>query len=82
MAHEQQVRFILLWDQGQMELSDGEEEEEINTEKDFHFHVSTMNDEDDMVDLSSDEGETEEFIRDYKISTEDDVGWISVFSHW
>ena len=28
-----------------------------------------------MVDLSSDEGETEEFIKDYKISEEDDV-WI------
>lgn len=64
-----------------MELSDGEEEEEINTEKDFHFHVSTMNDEDDMMDLSSDEGETEEFIRDYKISTEDDVGKLFISSY-
>lgn len=57
-----------------MEMSDGTEEEDVNTEKDFHFQVSNMNDEDDMADLSSDEGETEEFIRDYKISAEDDVG--------
>lgn len=57
-----------------MEMSDGAEEEDVNTEKDFHFQVSNMNDEDDMADLSSDEGETEEFIRDYKISAEDDVG--------
>lgn len=58
-----------------MELSDNEEAGEANTEKDFHFVVSNMNDEDDMVDLSSDEGETEEFIKDYKISAEDDVGY-------
>ena len=57
-----------------MELSDNEEAGEANTEKDFHFVVSNMNDEDDMVELSSDEGESEEFIKDYKISVEDDVG--------
>lgn len=32
-----------------------------------------MEDEDDMEDLSSDEGEVEDFIKDYKISEEDDV---------
>lgn len=65
-----------------MEMSDGAEEEDVNTEKDFHFQVSNMNDEDDMADLSSDEGETEEFIRDYKISAEDDVGWWIDSNHW
>lgn len=74
LAHEQQVGLGVLSCDEQMEMSDGAEEEDVNTEKDFHFQVSNMNDEDDMADLSSDEGETEEFIRDYKISAEDDVG--------
>lgn len=58
-----------------MEMNDEDPSNETNMEKDFHFQVSNLNDEDDMVDLSSDEGETEEFIKDYKISEEDDV-WI------
>ena len=58
-----------------MEMTDEDPSNEANMEKDFHFQVSNLNDEDDMVDLSSDEGETEEFIKDYKISEEDDV-WI------
>ena len=58
-----------------MEMNDEDPSNEANMEKDFHFQVSNLNDEDDMVDLSSDEGETEEFIKDYKISDEDDV-WI------
>ena len=58
-----------------MEMNDVDPSNEANMEKDFHFQVSNLNDEDDMVDLSSDEGETEEFIKDYKISEEDDV-WI------
>ena len=58
-----------------MEINDEDPSNEANMEKDFHFQVSNLNDEDDMVDLSSDEGETEEFIKDYKISEEDDV-WI------
>ena len=58
-----------------MEMNDEDPSNEANMEKDFHFQVSNLNDEDDMVDLSSDEGETEEFIKDYKISEEDDV-WI------
>ena len=56
-------------------MNDEDPSNEANMEKDFHFQVSNLNDEDDMVDLSSDEGETEEFIKDYKISEEDDV-WI------
>lgn len=48
-------------------------DESVNNEKDFHFTVSKMDDEDDMEDLSSDEGEVEDFIKDYKISEEDDV---------
>ena len=58
-----------------MEMNDEDPSNEANMEKEFHFQVSNLNDEDDMVDLSSDEGETEEFIKDYKISEEDDV-WI------
>lgn len=58
-----------------MEMNDEDPSNEANMENDFHFQVSNLNDEDDMVDLSSDEGETEEFIKDYKISEEDDV-WI------
>ena len=58
-----------------MEMNDEDPSNEANMEKDFHFQVSNLNDEDDMVDLSSDEGETEEIIKDYKISEEDDV-WI------
>ena len=58
-----------------MEMNDEDPSNEANMEKDFHIQVSNLNDEDDMVDLSSDEGETEEFIKDYKISEEDDV-WI------
>lgn len=58
-----------------MEMNDEDPSNEANMEMDFHFQVSNLNDEDDMVDLSSDEGETEEFIKDYKISEEDDV-WI------
>lgn len=58
-----------------MEMNDEDPSNEANMEKDFHFQVSNLNDEDDMMDLSSDEGETEEFIKDYKISEEDDV-WI------
>ena len=57
----------------QMELDEDAMDEEINQEQDFHFVVSKMDDEDDMVDLSSDEGETEEFIQNYNISAEDDV---------
>ena len=58
-----------------MEMNDEDPSNEANMEKDFHFQVSNLNDEYDIVDLSSDEGETEEFIKDYKISEEDDV-WI------
>ena len=58
-----------------MEMNEEDPSNEANMEKDFHFQLSNLNDEDDMVDLSSDEGETEEFIKDYKISEEDDV-WI------
>ena len=58
-----------------MEMNDEDPSNEANMEKDFHFQVSNLNDEDDMVDLSSDEGETEEFIMVYMISEEDDV-WI------
>ena len=42
-------------------------DQEANTEQDFHFKVPTAEDEDDMDDLSSDEGEVEEFIKDYHI---------------
>lgn len=48
-------------------------DQEANTEQDFHFKVPTAEDEDDMDDLSSDEGEVEEFIKDYHIEEEDDV---------
>ena len=48
-------------------------DEGANNEADFHFKVSKMEDEDDMEDLSSDEGEVDDFIKDYKISEEDDV---------
>lgn len=40
-----------------MEMNDEDPSNEANMEKDFHFQVSNLNDEDDMVDLSSDEGE-------------------------
>ena len=62
-----------------MEMNEEDPSNEANMEKDFHFQVSNLNDEDDMVDLSSDEGETEEFIKDYKISEEDDVWIVSVW---
>lgn len=55
-------------------------DESVNNEKDFHFTVSKMDDEDDMEDLSSDEGEVEDFIKDYKISEEDDVA-LRIRSH-
>ena len=58
-----------------MELNEEMEQQE-NTEEDFHFKVPQMDDEDDMDDLSSDEGETDEFIRDYNISQEDDVSFL------
>lgn len=61
-----------------MELEDDMLDEDVNQEEDFHFKISNMDDEDDMVDLSSDEGETEEFIKDYNISAEDDVFSISI----
>lgn len=56
-----------------MEVENGDMDEGANNEADFHFKVSKMEDEDDMEDLSSDEGEVEDFIKDYKISEEDDV---------
>ena len=56
-----------------MEVEKEDMDESVNNEKDFHFTVSKMDDEDDMEDLSSDEGEVEDFIKDYKISEEDDV---------
>ena len=56
-----------------MELEEGTMDNEANQEEDFHFKVSKMDDEGDMVDLSSDEEDAEEFIKDYKISAEDDV---------
>lgn len=56
-----------------MEMKEEENDQEANTEKDFHFKVPTANDEDDMDDLSSDEGEVEEFIKDYHIVEEEDV---------
>lgn len=56
-----------------MEVENEDMDESVNNEKDFHFTVSKMDDEDDMEDLSSDEGEVEDFIKDYKISEEDDV---------
>ena len=56
-----------------MEVENEGMDESVNNEKDFHFTVSKMDDEDDMEDLSSDEGEVEDFIKDYKISEEDDV---------
>ena len=56
-----------------MEVDNEDMDESVNNEKDFHFTVSKMDDEDDMEDLSSDEGEVEDFIKDYKISEEDDV---------
>lgn len=56
-----------------MELEEGPMDSEANQEEDFHFQVSKIDDEDDMVDLSSDEDDAEEFIKDYKISAEDDV---------
>ena len=61
-----------------MELDEDAMDEEVNQEQDFHFVVSKMDDDDDMVDLSSDEGETEEFIKNYNISAEDDVLMIFV----
>ncbi|KAK8831870.1 hypothetical protein WA577_001927 [Blastocystis sp. JDR] len=62
MAHDQQ-----------MEVENSDMDEGANNEADFHFKVSKMEDEDDMEDLSSDEGEVEDFIKDYKISEEDDA---------
>lgn len=56
-----------------MELEEEKIDEEANQEQDFHFKISNIDDEDDMDDLSSDEGEMEEFIKDYNISAEDDV---------
>lgn len=56
-----------------MELEDDRIDDEANQEEGFHFKISHMDDENDMEDLSSDEGETEEFIKDYNISAEDDV---------
>lgn len=56
-----------------MELDDDRLDADVNQEEDFHFKISNMDDDDDMDDLSSDQGETEEFIRDYNISAEDDV---------
>ena len=56
-----------------MEIKEDEIDQEANTETDFHFKVPTAEDEDDMDDLSSDEGEVEEFIKDYHIEEEDDV---------
>lgn len=73
MAHDQQVLYILIFIMEQMELDDDIMDAEANQEEDFHFKISNMDDDDDMVDLSSDEGETEEFIKDYNISAEDDV---------
>ena len=56
-----------------MEIKEDDMDQEANTEQDFHFKVPTAEDEDDMDDLSSDEGEVEEFIKDYHIEEEDDV---------
>lgn len=56
-----------------MELEDDRIDDKANQEEGFHFKISNMDDENDMDDLSSDEGETEEFIKDYNISAEDDV---------
>ncbi|CBK24045.2 uncharacterized protein [Blastocystis hominis] len=56
----------------QMEIKEDDMDQEANTEQDFHFKVPTAEDEDDMDDLSSDEGEVEEFIKDYHIEEEDD----------
>ena len=42
-----------------MELEEGTMDNEANQEEDFHFKVSKMDDEDDMVDLSSDEEDAE-----------------------
>lgn len=63
-----------------MEVENEDVDESVNNEKDFHFTVSKMDDEDDMEDLSSDEGEVEDFIKDYKISEEDDVA-LRIRSH-
>ncbi len=63
-----------------MEVENEDMDESVNNEKDFHFTVSKMDDEDDMEDLSSDEGEVEDFIKDYKISEEDDVA-LRIRSH-
>ena len=63
-----------------MEVEYEDMDESVNNEKDFHFTVSKMDDEDDMEDLSSDEGEVEDFIKDYKISEEDDVA-LRIRSH-
>ena len=43
-----------------MELEEGTMDSEANQEEDFHFKVSKMDDEDDMVDLSSDEESAEQ----------------------
>ena len=56
-----------------MEVENEDMDESVNNEKDFHFTVSKMDVEEDMEDISSDEGEVEDFIKDYKISEEDDV---------
>lgn len=72
MAHDQQVGFSIQF-HSQMEVENSDMDEGANNEADFHFKVSKMEDEDDMEDLSSDEGEVEDFIKDYKISEEDDV---------
>ena len=63
-----------------MEVENEDMDESVNNEKDFHFTVSKLDDEDDMEDLCSDEGEVEDFIKDYKISEEDDVA-LRIRSH-
>lgn len=73
IAHDQQVRAWNGSNNNQMEIKEDDMDQEANTEQDFHFKVPTAEDEDDMDDLSSDEGEVEEFIKDYHIEEEDDV---------
>ena len=62
-------------------MKEEENDQEANTEKDFHFKVPTANDEDDMDDLSSDEGDVEEFIKDYHIVEEEDVHLSTLLWH-
>lgn len=73
IAHDQQVLAWNGWNTDKMEIKEDDMDQEANTEQDFHFKVPTAEDEDDMDDLSSDEGEVEEFIKDYHIEEEDDV---------